>query len=109
MKTFAAVLALLAATPASAQQSPAAVEVPAFTLPPSDQLSEDAKAVLLRMRAARSPNFGGDLAQQRAFYTKYNDERMAEMRRHFPNRAAPEALSGVMVDIVSPPAGLPRL
>lgn len=108
MKTFAAVLALLAVTPASAQQSPAAVEVPAFTLPPSDQLSEDAKAVLLRMRAARSPNFGGDLAKQRAFYQKYNDERLAEMRRHFQTREARVALGGVMVDIVTPRAGITR-
>lgn len=106
MKTFASVLALLAATPAPAQQSPAAVEVPAFTLPPSDQLSEDAKVVLLRMRAARSPDFGGDLAKQRAFYQQYNDERLAEMRRHFRTSEARVALGGVTVDIVTPRAGI---
>src|SRR3546814_16993456 len=83
MKTFAAVLALLAATPASAQQSPAAVEVPAFPLPPSDQLSEDATAVLLRMRAARSPNFCGDPADQPPFYQPYIDERLSQRSRHF--------------------------
>lgn len=106
MKTFAAVLALFAATPAAAQQSPAAVEVPAFTLPPSDQLSEEAKAVLLRMRAARSPDFKGDLAKQRAFYQKYNDDRLAEMRRHFETSEERAALGGVTVDIVTPRAGI---
>lgn len=105
-KTLAALLLLLAAAPALAQQSPAAVEVPAFTLPPSDQLSEEAKAVLLRMRAARAPDFKGDLAKQRAFYQKYNDDRLAEMRRHFRTREERVSLGGVAVDIVSPGAGI---
>lgn len=109
MKTLTASLALLAAVPALAQQSPAAVEVPAFTLPPSDQLSEEAKAVLLRMRAARAPDLKGDLAKQRAFYRKYNDDRLAEMRRHFRTSEERTSLGGVAVDIVTPGAGiLPR-
>ncbi|MCW4462722.1 alpha/beta hydrolase [Sphingomonas sp. BT-65] len=106
MKTFGALLILLAAAPALAQQDPAAVEVPAFTLPPSDQLSGEAKAVLLRMRAARSPDFKGDLAKQRAFYQKYNDDRLAEMRRHFRTSEERMTLDGVAVDIVTPGAGI---
>lgn len=106
MKTFAAMLALLAATPVATQQNPAAVEVPPFTLPPSDQLSDEAKTVLLRMRAARSPDFKGDLEKQRAFYQKYNDDRLAEMRRHFQTSEERAALGGVTVDIVTPRAGI---
>ncbi|WP_343517973.1 alpha/beta hydrolase [Sphingomonas sp.] len=106
MKTIVALLALLAAAPAPAQQSPAAVDIPAFTLPPSDQLSEEAKAVLLRMRTARAPDLGGDLAKQRAFYQKYNDDRLAEMRRHFRTREERASLGGVAVDIVTPEAGI---
>lgn len=106
MKMLAASLVLLAAVPVSAQQSPVAVEVPAFTLPPSDQLSEEAKAVLLRMRAARAPDLGGDIARQRAFYQKYNDDRLAEMRRRFQTRDERTALGGVTVDIVVPRAGI---
>ena len=87
MNHAAALFAMLAAVPAQAQQHPAAVDVPAFTLPPSDQLSEAAKAVLLRMRAARSPDFKGDLTKQRAFYQRYNDDRLAEMRRRGLGRA----------------------
>lgn len=106
MKVFA-LLAVFAATPALAQRDPAATEVPAFTLPPSDQLSEEAKAVLLRMRAARAPDLKGDLVKQRAFYQIYNDNRLAEMRRHFRTSEERVALGGVTVDIVTPAAGIP--
>lgn len=106
MRTFGAFLALLTAAPVLAQQSPAAVDVPAFTLPPSDQLSEEARAVLLRMRAARAPDLKGDIGRQRAFYQKYNDDRLAEMRRHFRTDEARESLGGVTVDVVTPAAGI---
>ena len=95
MKALGTLLGLLAATPALAQQDPLAVEIPAFTLPPSDQLRGEAKAVLLRMRAARAPDLKGDIAKQRAFYQKYNDDRLAEMRRHFRTREVRTALGGV--------------
>lgn len=106
MKALGTLLGLLAATPALAQQDPAAVEIPAFTLPPSDQLSGEAKAVLLRMRAARAPDLKGDITKQRAFYQKYNDDRLAEMRRHFRTREERTALGGVTVDVVTPGAGI---
>lgn len=106
MKVFGALLALFAAAPALAQRDPAAVEIPAFTLPPSDQLSEEAKSVLLRMRAARAPDLKGDIARQRAFYQKYNDDRLAEMRRHFRTREERASLGGVAVDVVVPGAGI---
>lgn len=107
MKHIAALFAMLAAIPAQAQQHPAAVDVPAFTLPPSDQLSEAAKAVLLRMREARSPDFKGDLTKQRAFYQAYNDDRLAEMRRRFQTSEDRTSLGGVVVDVVVPRAGIP--
>lgn len=97
---------LLAAASAVAQQDPAAVEIPAFTLPPSDQLSQEAKAVLLRMRAARAPDLKGDIAKQRAFYQTYNDNRLAEMRRHFRTHEERGKLGGVTVDVVTPGAGI---
>lgn len=106
MKVFGALLALMATTPALAQQDSAAVDIPAFTLPPSDQLSDEAKAVLLRMRAARAPDLKGDIAKQRAFYQTYNDNRLAEMRRHFRTREERVKLGDVAVDIVTPDAGI---
>ncbi|APR53046.1 alpha/beta hydrolase [Sphingomonas koreensis] len=106
MRVFGALLALFATAPALARQDSAAVEVPAFTLPPSDQLSEEAKSVLLRMRAARAPDLKGDIARQRAFYQKYNDDRLAEMRRHFRTREERASLGGVAVDVVVPGAGI---
>ena len=104
MKVLGTLLALFAALPAPARQDSAAVDIPAFTLPPSDQLSEEAKAVLLRMRTARAPDLNGDVAKQRAFYQKYNDDRLAEMRRHFRTREARATLGGVTVDVVVPDA-----
>ncbi len=106
MKVFGALLALFAAAPALAQRDPAAVEIPAFTLPPSDQLSEEAKSALLRRRAARAPDLKGDIARQRDFYQKYNDDRLAEMRRHFRTREERASLGEVAVDVVVPGAGI---
>eukprot|EP01136_Pigoraptor_vietnamica_P015788 Opistho-1_new@59361 len=106
MKVFGAFLALFSAAPGLAQQDAAAVDIPAFTLPPSDQLSDEAKAVLLRMRAARAPDLKGDIAKQRAFYQTYNDNRLAEMRRHFRTREEGVKLGGVTVDVVTPGAGI---
>jgi acetyl esterase/lipase len=106
MKVFGAVVALLVAAPTLAQQDSAAVDIPAFTLPPSDQLSDEARAVLLRMRAARAPDLKGDLAKQRAFYQIYNDNRLAEMRRHFLTREERTQLGGVTVDVVTPATGI---
>ncbi|HEY0623046.1 alpha/beta hydrolase [Sphingomonas sp.] len=108
-----AILGLLAlfftAAPAGAQTgapAPPGVQVPSFALPPSSQLSPEARAVLVRMRAATAPAaIAGDVAKQRAFYQKYNDDRLAEMRRHFATRERRTTLGGVAVDVVEPVAG----
>ena len=93
---------VLLAAPASAQQ----VAVPAFTLPPSSQLSEQAKQVLARMKAATAPkDIAGDVTRQRAFYQRYNDDRLAEMRRHFATTERPTQINGVRVHIVDPKDG----
>ncbi|MBN8815236.1 MAG: alpha/beta hydrolase [Sphingomonas sp.] len=95
-------LAAFAAAPLGAQ-----TVVPSFTLPPSNQLSPQALDVLARMRAATAPDaIKGDLAKQRAFYQKYNDDRLAEMRRNFTTRERRETIGGVMVDSVEPAAGI---
>lgn len=100
--TFAPWAALILAMPASAQN----VAVPAFTLPPSSQLSAEAKQVLARMKAATAPrDIEGDVTKQRAFYQHYNDDRLAEMRRHFATRERRTQMNGVQVDIVDPKDG----
>ncbi|RYY28561.1 MAG: alpha/beta hydrolase [Sphingomonadales bacterium] len=96
MIRFAALLAMLA-TPAAAQQA-----VPAFSLPESNQLSPEARDVLRRMVEARAPDLQGDLTRQRAFYGKFNDDRLAEMKRIFATRETRTQLGGVVVDIVTP-------
>lgn len=75
-------------------------------LPPSNQLSKEARAVLLRMDAAKAPDLKGDLARQRAFFGAFNDARLAEMRRHFQVREARQSLGGVSVDSVEPAEGV---
>lgn len=83
------------------------VSVPAFTLPPSSQLSAEARQVLARMKAETAPkDIAGDLIRQRAFYQQWNDRRLADMRRHFATRERRETFAGVPVAIVEPKEGV---
>ena len=99
----AAVAAVAAVAAPLGAQDPQAVQVPAFALPASNQLSDEARQVLLRMKAETAPPaIAGDIAKQRAFYQAWNDRRLAEMRRHFRTREARRTIDGVTVDIVTP-------
>lgn len=93
--------ALMLAAPLAAQT----VTVPAMTLPPSTLLSEEAKRVIARQQAIRPPDFGNDIAAARAFWGRYNDDRLAEMRRHFRTAERRDRMGGVVVDVVTPVAG----
>jgi acetyl esterase/lipase len=99
------VSAMLLTAQVSAQDRPATA-VPAFPLPPSNQLSVQTRQVLARMDAARAPDLKGDVTASRAFYGKWNDDRLAEMRRHFATHETRSRLGGVPVDIVTPVAGV---
>jgi acetyl esterase/lipase len=105
MRSAITIASLFCAMPAVAQD-PAAQQVPAFTLPPSSQLSAEARQVLARMAAARSPDFKGDIAKSRAFFQRYNDDRLAEMRRHFQTSERETTIAGVPVHIVTPRSGV---
>lgn len=99
------ILAVLVAAPVLAQAQ--TIQVPAFRLPPSNQLSDAAKKVLDRMAAATAPvAIAGDVAKQRAFYGRWNDDRLAEMRRHFRTVVRHETIGGVPVDTVAPADGI---
>lgn len=104
MTRYLPLLALLLAVPAAAQDAP--VSVPAFTLPVSNQLSPEAHKVLARMKEATAPaDIEGDVAKQRAFYQKWNDDRLAEMQRLYKTSVRRETIGGVTVDIVDPADG----
>ncbi|PQM27105.1 alpha/beta hydrolase [Sphingopyxis lindanitolerans] len=104
MRTILILAALATASPAVAQ-----ISVPAFTLPASNQLSDEALKILERMKEATAPaEIAGDVAKQRAFYGRYNDDRLAEMRRHFRTSERRETLNGVTVDIVEPADGIAK-
>jgi acetyl esterase/lipase len=99
-------LAGLLGAPALAQERPP-VQVPTFQLPESNQLSAEARQVLVRIQAARAPDLGGDIARQRDFYGRWNDARLAEMDRAFATHRQRTSLGGVPVDIVTPAAAIP--
>ena len=91
-----------------AKTAGAQVAMPAFTLPPSNQLSPEALRVLDRMKAAAAPAaIAGDVPRQRAFYARWNDDRLAEMRRAFRTTVRRETMAGVAVDVVEPVGGVP--
>lgn len=95
-------LALMLGNRAGAQT----VQVPAMALPPSGLLSEEAKRVIIRQQAIRPPDFGTDIAAARAFWGRYNDDRLAEMRRHFRTTEQRTTLGGIAVDVIRPAAGI---
>ncbi len=89
------------ATAASAQT----VTVPEMRVPPSNLLSAEALRVIVRQQAIRPPDFGTDIAAARAYWGRYNDDRLAEMRRHFRTNEHRATIGGVPVAVVLPAAG----
>jgi monoterpene epsilon-lactone hydrolase len=96
----------LAATALAAPVAAQTVQVPALSLPPSSLLSPEARRVIVRQQAIRPPDFGNDIAAARAFWGRYNDDRLAEMRRLFRTVERRETMGGVPVDVVAPAAGI---
>lgn len=83
------------------------IPVPAFSLPPSNQLSAEARQVLAQMQTEIAPPaIAGDVVKQREFYRAWNDRRLAEMRRHFATRERREVMDGVPVEWVEPTGGV---
>lgn len=91
---------------AFAAAAPGSVPMPAFELPPSNYMSAEARAVLQHSLDHPDPAFGTDIAAARAFYGRFNDERLAEMRRRYAVEVRREKLGGVTVDRVIPAAGI---
>ncbi|MBB6425325.1 alpha/beta hydrolase [Sphingopyxis sp. JAI128] len=104
MRKLLILAAIALSSPVAAQ-----TQVPAFTLPVSNQLSDKARQVLERMEQATAPaEIAGDVAKQRAFYGRYNDDRLVEMRRHFQTGERRLTMNGVTVDVVEPTAGVAK-
>jgi monoterpene epsilon-lactone hydrolase len=78
------------------------VAVPAMRLPPSSLLSAEARQVIVRQQAIVAPDFGQDIAAARAFWGHYNDDRLAEVRRHFRTTEVRNTIGGVPVHVVRP-------
>lgn len=103
--------AIACAVPATAFQIAGPITgqtaVPAFTLPPSNQLSPEALDILARMASAAAPaDIANDVRKQRDFYNRFNDERLVEMRSRFQTHTQRSSMNNVAVDIVIPTAGI---
>ena len=99
-------LALLICTVAASGLH-AQFDVPAFRLPPSNQLSPEARAIVQRIPSTSAPAaIASDVARRRAFYGAFNDARLAEMDRAFATVRTRRTINGVAVDVVDPAAGI---
>lgn len=100
-----ALIALASATiaaPAAAQ-----VQILAFTLPESNQLSDQAKAALREIRTQSPPSdIADDAVALRKFYGHFNDVQLAQMRKYFTTTDYGETIGGVHVDVVEPAKGV---
>ncbi len=104
---------LAMAFPAIAQEKPAAptadtVVMPATPLPYTRFASPAARAQFERMlaetREGKGPN-PADVADQRRFYQRYNDDRLAEAERRYPTKVEATRMGEVPVHVVDPQAG----
>ena len=91
-------------SPADAAAEAAMLPLPATPLPYSDFASAAARerfmALQAEARAGHQPD-PADLADQRRFYQRYNDERLAEVRRAYPADVRETTLAGVSVQVVT--------
>jgi acetyl esterase/lipase len=88
------------------QPKAAALQVPAFSLPFSSEASPQARAIAAKVFALKPPEFGNDIAAARAYWGRYNDERLGEMRQDFQVKIEHQTLGGVGVEVVTPVAGI---
>lgn len=104
---------LAMAFPAIAQEKPAAptadtVVMPATPLPYTRFASPEARAQFERMlaetREGKGPN-PADVADQRRFYQRYNDDRLAEAERRYTTKVEATRMGEVPVHVVDPQAG----
>lgn len=85
----------------------AQTSVPAFTLPDSNQLSPEARAVFARVKTESPPaEILTDVAALRVYYGKGNDAQLVAMRKHFQTVERRETMNGVPVDVVEPIGGI---
>ena len=84
------------------------VELPATPLPYSSFASPQAERqlslLLAETRAGNGPA-SNDIAEQRRFYQRYNDDRLGEVERLYAAEIQRERLGGVQVDSVVPADG----
>ena len=93
---------LVAAEP---QPRAPAVSMPAMIVPFSSYASPESAKTMAAILAQPQPDVS-DIAKARAFYGKYNDDRLAEMRRTFAFDTVHTSLGGVQVDVVTPKSGI---
>ncbi|MGC1304465.1 MAG: alpha/beta hydrolase, partial [Caulobacteraceae bacterium] len=84
----------------------ATVQAPAFELPYSAFASPQARQRFADMLAEPRVTPGADIAEQRRFYGRFNDDLLARMRRAFTTEVVHTRMGGVAVDVVTPAGGV---
>jgi epsilon-lactone hydrolase len=98
----------LRAAQAAADDESATATMPATALPYSRFASPQARAkfaeLLAETREGKGPD-PADLADQRHFYQRYNDDRLREVERAYRSRFRSTRMGGVPVQVVDPEGG----
>lgn len=92
----------------AANEAATTVELPTTALPYSRFASPQARAkfaeLLAETREGKGPD-PADLADQRRFYQRYNDDRLREVERLYRSRVQSSRIGGVPVQVVDPEGG----
>lgn len=98
-----------ATPPAAGGDSDSTTAIGSTPLPYSRFASAQAQArfalLLAETREGKGPN-PADIADQRRFYQRYNDERLREVERLYPARVEATTMAGVAVQVVEPEGGV---
>jgi epsilon-lactone hydrolase len=88
---------------------PASVHLSAMTVPFSSYASPQARQAFVdSLKALQTSPAPADLAGQRAFYGKFNDDMAAKQRAAYSVQVQHEVIGGVATDVVTPTAGIAK-
>ncbi|MFT3754537.1 MAG: alpha/beta hydrolase fold domain-containing protein [Pseudoxanthomonas sp.] len=106
-----AICSLLSPCLAQAQEPVADRRVPlnGIEVPMSAYASAEAKALFAQRLAARATaNPGSNIEQWRAFYDRFNQDKVERMRKLFAVRTSEQHFDGVLADVAEPAEGIAR-
>ncbi|MFT4256826.1 MAG: alpha/beta hydrolase fold domain-containing protein [Pseudoxanthomonas sp.] len=106
-----AILFMLSPCLSQAQQPAVERRVPlnGVEVPMSAYASAEAKALFAqRLDARATANPGSDIQQWRAFYDKFNQDKVERMRKLYAVRTSEQRFDGVLADVAEPAEGIAK-